>query len=855
MNLIDPNATWAVDEAIYMMLVNRGLNPEIIEDFGFAEAWNNAASIPSQFPNPAGHDGEFLKILGGMLTWAPAENIPGLSSDGVTISATLPFKSTSLIQSMGGGFKFPDGSVQTSSAARTNVLIVNAKNSSAVDQRADIQGAINAVTEYLVGPLISNNAIELSAGQFYISKPLVLTGSSLSGLHIRGQGEHTSSIGPTLDPTYSYPTFQGPMVMWGLQQDWTHFGAPLVSGTGQSATFGQGTNGGSRILVQDARAGRLDGLTAFGVEGWFNCTSLSGSTGIITVSGGTLDSVHGAQAMSVYIQTGGGGPQLKASLTVSGVQYQITPISISYSSTYNYEFNWDNATGNILFFLNGVLQQTIGSVHGAVSQAFYEDFVIGSEALYVVNFAERWPPINGTMDSMRFSSVARNTTGYSLPTARYTSDTHTLLNLDFQTWDSEVGCWVGQAGYLIPYGNMTVYMRGFDGLNSGLLRGINSVKMSGITLQGFHYASGIAVNQALSCTWEDLYFFATSNYALQILDVNSFYNWASDIYVQSDSTWGCQWNVSSGACDGENIFVQYADWLADLKGTWNTVKLQPGSLTALPARVTTGGNTYGTATIKNLTIDAETPLPTGYLAGVIATGGNDTGPGSITFEDCFFASEGPGSHTQPALMYDNLDYLELRNCRFRVNLNAPAPYAVQRLAVSPGGKLLTCYNSTIDNDFTNAGVAWADHPEDWNFVAQPQLLATNSSGKIIKGGMPYAEADASLDATTSSASFVVMDSMTLTVPFNGTYLANFDSCGSTGTNGATLTYAFFVNGVENTDTERHKDSLPANVDGTIHITDILHNLTAGATVTVQWKVSAGSAVAHQRCFSIIRFWG
>jgi hypothetical protein len=619
-----------------------------------------------------------------------------------------------------GYIEFADGTIQTSAAARSNVFVVNAKSDSGVDQRADIQGAINAVTEYLVGPQISNNAIELSAGQFYISKPLVLVGNNLTGVHIYGQGEHGTTIGPTLDPTYSYPTFQGPTLMWGLQQDWISFGAPLVSGTGQSAQFGQGSNGGSRILVQDARAGRLNGLTAISVEGWFNCTSLTGSTGIITVSGGDLDSAHGAQAMSVYLQdfgSGFGGLQIKGGFNVGGTSYGITPVSISYGSTYNYEFNWDNTTGNILFFLNGVLQQTIPGVHGAISQAFYEDFVIGSQALYAVNFAERWAPINGTMDSMRFSSVARNTSTYSLPTARYASDTHTLLNLDFQTWDAEVGCWVGQTGYLIPYGNMTVYMRGFDALNSALLRSVNSVKMSGITFQGFHYASGIAVNQALTCTWEDLYFFAHSNYALQVLDVNSFYNWASDITVQSDSTWGCAWNVSNGNVDGENILVQYAAWLADLKGTWNTVKLQPGSLTALPARVTTGGNTYGVATIKNLTIDAEVALPTGYLAGVIATGGNSTGPGSITFEDCFLASEGPGSHTQPALAYDNLDYLELRNCRFRVNLNAPAPYAVVRLAAPPSpGRKLTVYNSTLENGFTSAGVSWADHPEDWAFI-------------------------------------------------------------------------------------------------------------------------------------------
>jgi hypothetical protein len=131
------------------------------------------------------------------------------------------------------------------------------------------------------------------------------------------------------------------------------------------------------------------------------------------------------------------------------------------------------------------------------------------------------------------------------------------------------------------------------------------------------------------------------------------------------------------------------------------------------------------------------------------------------------------------------------------------------------------------------------------FASDGNYAYANNSG----GAATILEVNATGDTTTTSGSYVLMDSMSLT-PGAGDYLAVFSTSVRTSSEGH-VRISLFVNGVQQTHTEREQfqeasiapAAYPIATHGSITV-------GAGETVEVRWLVTAGTGTANQRTLNL-----
>ncbi len=508
----------------------------------------------------------------------------------------------------------------------------------------------------------------------------------------------------------------------------------------------------------------------------------------------------------------------------------------------------------------------------------------------------------GWLDGIRISSVARYSAPFSPPTSKFifaSQDHDCKFLLNFDQFYGQMP--IAQGWQYGPFGlPFTYYLRARGAVvnnstNAIELRDFTAASSSGtgIVIQSSVHAkiADVRVNGAL----RGLEFNENS----YILDVNRFWaetsfgNYVWDQYSVS----GREGILSRGAVGFGRFANIYTTHI--IGGTF----IRPGVLIDNWDQLGGDALIYGlmfihadefdSASVRGWAIDLETGTAAALKGAVYMNGVR-----SASFTDCALIANAPDLHptvgmkilATPAGAYPP-DQLTMNNCSFIVGVgntvfdvvsgkasivleNCKSLYGFANvisnhpeMVTSIGGDLGPSIIQALElhSPIANGASAVGLTTDTQNALTTDgakllsvknnnvEKFAINKDGKTVSGGFPFTETDSAVDATVSSAVFTLMTGMALTLPFNGHYLINFDGTGSTDTNGATLTYAIFKNGVIDADTERHKDSQQANMDGTIHITDILHSAAAGDTVEVRWKVSAGNATVHQRCFSLIRF--
>ncbi|MBP9702465.1 peptidoglycan DD-metalloendopeptidase family protein [Candidatus Woesebacteria bacterium] len=153
------------------------------------------------------------------------------------------------------------------------------------------------------------------------------------------------------------------------------------------------------------------------------------------------------------------------------------------------------------------------------------------------------------------------------------------------------------------------------------------------------------------------------------------------------------------------------------------------------------------------------------------------------------------------------------------------------------------YISFIEDDAIQ-GCRWVNASTDWQ---------DGSGNSCVGGGLAApTQVSATADTTTTSTTYTLMDSMTIT-PGAGDYMAHF----STTVKNTDITTSYlvnasvFVNGAQITHTERdvyNEESWDtgdiASLPITIHA--YLPGVTAGQAIEVRWKTEAGTALAHER---------
>lgn len=162
-------------------------------------------------------------------------------------------------------------------------------------------------------------------------------------------------------------------------------------------------------------------------------------------------------------------------------------------------------------------------------------------------------------------------------------------------------------------------------------------------------------------------------------------------------------------------------------------------------------------------------------------------------------------------------------------------------AISTAAAILIS-TSTTNTQGSSANLARADHTHAVNI--------TNS------------EASATGDTTTTSATYGLMDSMTIT-PAAGTYFVSFSTTLNSSNNAATLFVSIFSGGVQKADSERRATPRVnasggfggnANLDIDLPIaTNGVVTVNGSQAIEIRWRRdTGGTATAHQRTMNILK---
>lgn len=111
----------------------------------------------------------------------------------------------------------------------------------------------------------------------------------------------------------------------------------------------------------------------------------------------------------------------------------------------------------------------------------------------------------------------------------------------------------------------------------------------------------------------------------------------------------------------------------------------------------------------------------------------------------------------------------------------------------------------------------------------------------LAGGTPTSQATAIANTTTTSTTFTLADSMTLT-PGAGDYIIQFGSTWKNDTDNKNIWVSIFVNGVQIDHSERMmlaESSLP-DTEFAVATQAYVANVLAAQAIEIQWKVSGGS---------------
>lgn len=123
--------------------------------------------------------------------------------------------------------------------------------------------------------------------------------------------------------------------------------------------------------------------------------------------------------------------------------------------------------------------------------------------------------------------------------------------------------------------------------------------------------------------------------------------------------------------------------------------------------------------------------------------------------------------------------------------------------------------------------------------------------------LTYAEATATADTTTTSASDVLLNSMTIT-PVAGVYLVWFSASGINSANGGVTTYSIYSGGVQVASSERQVTSLIAGVvignapNEVAVASQALVSVNGSQAIEVRWRRSAGTSTTRERSITVLK---
>ncbi|MGD0075734.1 MAG: LamG-like jellyroll fold domain-containing protein, partial [Candidatus Binataceae bacterium] len=406
----------------------------------------NGNPVAALVPNP----GQFLAEDAGGIAWEPF-SLSGDVTSSVAVPGQLAVNHFTLgSNASAGGFKLqnlaapgaagdalsegnPIGSITPAAGTFTsltasgtsgpalsnfnvngdfNVKAYGAKGDASTDDAAAIQAAINAACA-VTSSNSSAATVVFPPATYRHTGPLQVPCSNIT---LAGAGRSSS----TLAPAFAW----GPAIMVvGSGYTGLETSSSLVSGAGSAMLFD-----GTRywLNLRDSAALDVNGLSAFTVEAFVNPTSTSDGQ-IITSSGRFLVSSQPTQAFSLQMVSS----QLEGRLTLGGTTYIVDSGSsntLSVNNVYHVAMSWDGST--IRIFINGTLVNSHAAT-GTLQQATTEDVTLGPSVYDWPDGTLLGNAIQGSVDSVRLSNVARYTVNFTPPSSKFSADSNTLGLLNF----------------------------------------------------------------------------------------------------------------------------------------------------------------------------------------------------------------------------------------------------------------------------------------------------------------------------------------------------------------------------------------------------------------------------------------
>jgi hypothetical protein len=315
-----------------------------------------------------------------------------------------------------------------------NVRAFGAKGDGVTDDTNAIQATYTAACSAATNNPTQAPTVYLPAGRYLISFPIIMNCSA--PINIRGDGEQTSTItsGQGLFPLLYIESPQN------LGSIGTFTAASLATGSGNSLNFPSGANWYLRLndatqgdnqanAFQSAAA--INGLSALSIELFFKYTGTANGTYYLMSSRGTDLSQPGFGALDLFLAQSGSGNSLSACLTTSGSGRVCinNAGSVSANAVHALQLSYDGSA--IRLFLDGSQIGSSAAATGTIVQQPAEEFALGALSNFLGGINPGGQVWAGQIDSIRISNIARNTSNFTTPTAKFTADSNTafLMNI------------------------------------------------------------------------------------------------------------------------------------------------------------------------------------------------------------------------------------------------------------------------------------------------------------------------------------------------------------------------------------------------------------------------------------------
>lgn len=490
--------------------------------------------------------------------------------------------------------------------------------------------------------------IYIPQGHWFFSHPLIVPstcevygdGKDLTQLYI-GAG----AVG-SINPQY-VSNFAGPFMLGGNHTftGYPSYTTPLVGATGQAMVLTQANNPYTCILLHDSswwsQLNNVVSYPAFSLQLWFKITTATTVGASIIGSRGVTGSTAAAAVNLAFGVDFGGANALTIYFTTSNQGLiTITGGALVTGTVYNLEINWDGA--HVWCYLNGVNFGGNPVATGFIDQKPWEGVTIGRGG---EQGEETWQTIEGVVDSIRLSNVARHTGagGFAVPIAKYTWDTNTrgLFNFDQGAGVAGEPFVLGQA--FVSPGQSGTYVPHYAYIQPGEAN-VAFIRVHDLALSCRGNASGLIFTQTNTSRYERIQVVGASAYGVRLgADAFSFFCHTSDIQA---SAFGIP--IYSAAEDNEGL-VGYGGgvsaWFPD--GSYRNCIVQPNASSVYGLII--GGPAQGrsgTIFMSGFELDSEGVF-TLMLAGALVNGQNFE---VLTTIGNTFSSIG-SSPAAPSLMY------------------------------------------------------------------------------------------------------------------------------------------------------------------------------------------------------------